>query len=81
MDSFGFGKPKVVAEVTGDKIIVRMPGTSFRVIYHRSNDGRGIVATSFGGRKDPSGNVTLPMFLERAWQAANERAREIGWTA
>jgi hypothetical protein len=74
-----FGKPKVVAELIGGKIIGTMPGTSFRESYERSKDARGVVATSFGGRKDPDGKVTLPMFLECAWQVANEMAREIGW--
>ena len=77
MGLFGSRKTKVVVEVSGDKIIVRMPGTNFVVRYEMSKDG--LVATSFGGRKDQDAKISLPIFLAQAWQAANDKARELNW--
>jgi hypothetical protein len=70
---------RVRLAVSGDEIIVTMLGTNFIVRYERSKGAPGLVATSFGGRKDPDAEVTLPAFLAVAWRAANEKAREIGW--
>ena len=80
MGQFSFRKSKVVARVAGDRIIVTMPDTNFTVTYERARDRPGLVATSFGGRKDQASRVSLPTFLADAWKAANEKARELGWT-
>jgi hypothetical protein len=75
-----FRKPKIVTEVAGDKIIVTMPGTSFRVAYEKTQCGQ-LVASSFSGRTSESGEskITFPKFLALAWTAANDKARELGW--
>jgi hypothetical protein len=66
-----FGR-NVVVEVSGHEIFVTMPGTNYIVRYQTSKDAPGLVATSFGGRKDVGAKVTLPAFLAAAWHAANE---------
>jgi hypothetical protein len=70
---------KLRVEVVGDEIVVTMPGTNFMVRYERAKDRPGLVATSFGGRKDHGARVSLPTFLAQAWQAANDKARELRW--
>jgi hypothetical protein len=82
MDAMGLynpRRPNLVVEVSGLEIVVTMPGTNFIVRYQRSKDAPGLVATSFGGRKDEGAKVTLPAFLATAWRAANDKARELGW--
>ena len=79
MGFFGSRKQKVVVRVAGNKIIVTLPSTNFNVTYERSSDGPGLVARSFGGRKDEGHKVNLPVFLANAWTAANHKARELGW--
>jgi hypothetical protein len=66
-------------EVVGSKIIVAMLGTSFKVTYEKSQDVRGLVATSFHGRNRQETKITLPEFLALAWTAANSKARDLDW--
>jgi hypothetical protein len=42
-----FGKPKVAVRVSGDAIVVTLPGTTFQVTYKRHNGS--LVATDFRG--------------------------------
>ena len=79
MGFLGASKQKVVVRVAGNKIIVTLPGTNFNVTYERTSDGPGLVARSFGGRRDEGDKVKLPVFLASAWTAANDKARELGW--
>jgi hypothetical protein len=79
MGFLGARKQKVVVRVAGNEIIVTLPGTNFKVTYERSSDGPGLVAKSFGGRRDEGDKVKLPVFLASAWTAANDKARELGW--
>ena len=76
IDLLGFGKPKVAFLVAGDAIIVTLPGTSFRVTYQRQNGS--LIATDFSGT-DIGRKITMPVFLSQAWNAANEKARELSW--
>jgi hypothetical protein len=58
-------------------IIVTLPGTTFRVIYRKSNDAPGLV--QFALQADKSAGITQTSFLARAWGVANDKARELGW--
>jgi hypothetical protein len=58
-------------EVSGDEIIVTQRGSKFRVVYRKSEDQPQLVV-----KGAPHGNYN---FLARAWKAANDKARELGW--
>jgi hypothetical protein len=58
-------------EVSGDEIIVTQHGSKFRVVYRKSEDQPQLVV-----KGTPHGNYD---FLARAWQAANDKAHELGW--
>jgi hypothetical protein len=58
-------------EVSGDEMIVTQRGSKFRVVYRKSDDQPQLVV-----KGTPHGNYN---FLARAWQAANDEARELGW--
>ena len=60
-------------EVSGDEIIVTQRGSKFRVVYRKSDDQPQLLV-----KGTPNGNYN---FLARAWQAANDKARELGWIA
>jgi hypothetical protein len=70
----------LVVEVENDHIVVAPPGTSFRALYTKS------------GQREQAKLVQLPMalfdssasagpseFEKTAWEAANAKARELGW--
>ena len=83
-----FSSSKIRVEVSGDEIVVTMPGTYFSIAYEKAEDNRLIaskdnrlIASTFSARKkqDEMCKVSFPHFLLLAWTAANEKAREIGW--
>jgi hypothetical protein len=74
-----FRRPKVHVEVSGSEIVVRMPGTSFNVVYEKTDENQ-LIANSFSGKvPDEKGKTSFPEFLALAWAAANAKAKEIGW--
>jgi hypothetical protein len=64
-------------EVEDDGIIVTMPGTTFRVIYQKSDEHPELVA--FAIRGDKTAGISVTDFLVRAGRVANDKARELGW--
>jgi len=56
--------------------IVTMPGTSYSVTYHKRNDPW-VFASNI--RDDHNSPISKWTFRARAWIAANEKARELGW--
>ena len=80
MELVWFGRPKISVRVLGPDIIVTMPGTSFRVMYTKTEDNK-LVASGFSARKlvNEECQVSFPHFLALAWPAANDKAKEIGW--
>ena len=80
MELAWYGRPKISIRVLGSDIIVTMPGTSFRVMYTKTEDNK-LVASGFSARKldNVERQVSFPHFLALAWPAANDKAKEIGW--
>ena len=60
----------LIAEVRGDEIIVRTLG--FYAAYVKSSDAPQLVLR----RRTETNDHEL---LTRSWQAANDKARELGW--
>ena len=58
-------------EVVDDEIIVTQAGSNFSAVYYKPQDEPQLIA-----KGTPSGSYK---FLARAWQAANDKARELGW--
>ena len=65
-------------EVQGNKIIVAMAGTTFRVSYCKLGREPGLTASDYM-RDDHEEPVSRAEFLTLAWKAANDKARELGW--
>ena len=65
-------------EVRGDYIIITLPGTKFMVSYYKVGDPPQVMTKSVW-TDDPDAPVTLGAFRARAWIAANDKARELGW--
>jgi hypothetical protein len=59
-------------EARGDMIIVTDPATQFYAVYTKPADTRHLVLKSYDVTKSYE-------LLARTWEAANDRARELGW--
>jgi len=66
-------------EVPGDCIIVTLPGSGYSVTYYKVADGPELVAEWHSGRTEHGAPMTQAEFHARAWKAANDKARELGW--
>ena len=67
-------------EVQGDDIVVTLAGTSCVVTYYRAAAfPRQLLTKSHSGREDQDAPMTQAEFHARAWKAANDKARELGW--
>jgi hypothetical protein len=63
--------------VRGGAIIVTLPGTQFYARYRKSDVPPWLVATDI--RDDPNAPISRFAFHARAWSAANEKAKKLGW--
>ena len=61
-------------EVQGDYVI----RTKFMVTYYKAGDPPQLMAKS-DWTDDPDAPITLGAFRARAWLAANDKVRELGW--
>ena len=66
----------VQVAVEDGAIIVTLPGTSFCVVYRKGADPWLLVSDI---RDDPNSPISKYTFRARAWTAANDKARELGW--
>jgi hypothetical protein len=66
-------------EVLGDEIIVILPATSYGVVYYKPANASQLLAKNFLLKNDSGAPMAHAEFLSRAWQAANDKARELGW--
>lgn len=69
---------KLRAEVEGERIVVTLPGTSFRASYYKNPDAPGLLQTDYM-TDDSDATISRAEFEAMAWRAANEKARELGW--
>ena len=68
---------RLLVVLESDTIVVTMPGTSYTVSYRKLHDTPWLVAS--GVRDDPDSPISKFTFRARAWVAANDKARELGW--
>ena len=64
-------------EVQGGEIIVTLPGSNYRVVYHKAEPG--LIAKARSGNTSHIATMTQAEFHARAWKAANDKAHELGW--
>ena len=69
--------PDLRVEAKGDCIIITLPGTKFMVTYYKLDNPE--LRAKFDWTDDPDASVTLGAFRARAWIAANDKARALGW--
>ena len=72
-------EPKLGVLVAGDNIIVTLHGTSYSVTYYKPKGSSGLLAKDIANRDDPDVPMTAAEFLAKAWRAANDKARDLGW--
>jgi hypothetical protein len=60
-------------------IIVSLPGTRCTITFQMAPDSPILIEKPEWTRGDDEAAITLTVFRARAWVAANERARELGW--
>ena len=63
-------------EVQGSYILVALRGICFRAKY-RKKDAPWLAMDEYA--EDPEASITLTEFRNLAWEAANEKARHLGW--
>ena len=66
-------------EVQGGEIIVTMPNTNYRAVYHKPIAEPGLIALSLTGREEDGSPITSAQFHARAWIAASNKARKLAW--
>ena len=64
-----------------EEIIVVVPHSTYAATYCRSRDSSCLILTQVSSpdKDDPRSTQTAAQFLGLAWQAANDKARELGW--
>jgi hypothetical protein len=60
-------------------IIVNLPDTRLTMTYQASSDAPWLVELPLWTGDDRNAPISLNEFRGRAWQAANKKARELGW--
>ena len=73
--------PKLDVEVTSGSIVITLLGTIYSVTYFMRMGSTGLLARDIANKDDPRVSMTCPDFLARAWRAANDRAKGLGWIA
>jgi hypothetical protein len=63
--------------VVDDAITVTMPGTRYSITYRKPGKTPWLVASDI--REDFNSPINRFTFRARAWIAANDKARELGW--
>jgi hypothetical protein len=71
--------PKLGVLVSGNQIVVVLTGSIYTVTYYKQRGSHGLLAKDIANKDDPRVPMTAAEFLAKAWKAANEKARELGW--
>jgi hypothetical protein len=72
--------PELSVEVTGNEILITLPGSRYSVIYFKRRGSSGLLAKDMVSKNDQRfPRMTASQFLRTAWKLANERARQLGW--
>jgi hypothetical protein len=66
-------------ELLNDEIIVILPATTYGVVYYKPTYSPQLLVKDFLSKNDIGATITQAEFLARALQAANAKARELGW--
>jgi len=72
---------KLELHIHHTQIIVSLPDTRFTMTYQASSEAPRLVELPFRARDDKTAPMSLTEVRWRAWQAAFEKARELGWIA
>jgi hypothetical protein len=65
--------------VVDQEIIVNLPGTRCTITFQMASDSPSLIEKPEWTRGDEQAAIPLTVFRARAWVAANEKARELGW--
>lgn len=65
-------------EVQGDVITVTLPGTNYQALFHRSKDEPRLIQANQLA-VDKAAPMSHQDFEAMAWEAAHDKARELGW--
>ena len=68
---------EISVEVVGGEIVVTKLGTTFLLAYRKSAEEPRLVLRR--SRIPPTTDSLRSAFRVQAWQAANDKARELGW--
>jgi hypothetical protein len=71
--------PKLGVLVSGNEIVVVLTGSIYTVTYFMQRSSRGLLAKNIANKDDHRIPMTAGEFLTKAWKAANEKAKELGW--
>jgi hypothetical protein len=72
-------EPDLLVEVLDDKIVVSLPESYYSVTYYKPATSPQLFARRISDKNDPRVAMTLSEFLAKAWNLANDKARELGW--
>jgi hypothetical protein len=67
---------EILVETIGLTITVRLRGTSMKSVYTKRSEPWLILTETVEDRDAP---INLSQFRVLAWEAANKKAREMGW--
>ena len=65
--------------VSGNEIVVVLTGSIYTVTYFKRQDSYGLLAKNIPNKDDPRIPITAAEFLAKAWKAADQKAKELGW--
>jgi hypothetical protein len=69
---------EIMVEVADDRLVVTLDGTSYRAFFYKDPDEPRLVQEEFLA-VDKAVPIRHEDFEAMAWEAANAKARELGW--